>query len=42
MQLNEETILPYFFYVVAIESITNSALLLHIERIGEVIYEAKY
>jgi len=33
-QLNEETIMPYFFDLVHYESITNDALLVHINELG--------
>lgn len=37
--LNEETVLPYFFDVVAYEAIQSSDLLDHIDRVGITIYE---
>ncbi len=39
--LNEESTLPYFFDVVHLNKIANKNLLEHIERVGQVIYEAK-
>lgn len=39
MKLNEETILPYFFDVVAFETIKNDQLIDHINRVGKVIYK---
>lgn len=36
--LNEETVLPYFFDVVAYEKINSQELLEHIERVGLTIY----
>ncbi len=37
-QLNEESVLPYFFDVVHFEGISEKALLEHIERVGQSIY----
>jgi len=37
--LNEETVLPYFFDVVAYETIQSSDLIEHIHRAGITIYE---
>lgn len=37
--LNEETVLPYFFDVVAYETIQNDDLVEHIDRVGITIYE---
>lgn len=36
--LNEETVLPYFFDVIAHEKINNPELLEHIERVGVTLY----
>ena len=41
MQLNQETTLPFFFDVVAIESISSEELLEHIRRMGQVVYKIK-
>jgi predicted nucleotidyltransferase len=38
--LNEETTLPYFFDVVAFETITSHELREHIERVGVLIYSS--
>ena len=40
-QLNEEMPMPYFFDIVHYESISNSDLLDHIDRVGIVIYKRK-
>lgn len=37
-ELNDESPLPYFFDVIAYQSISNPALKAHIDRVGEVIY----
>lgn len=36
--LNEESILPYYFDIVHFEQITEPELVLHIERVGKVLY----
>jgi uncharacterized protein len=36
--LNEETNIPYFFDVIDLDTITNSNLLEHINRVGKVIF----
>ena len=38
--LEEETILPYFFDVVGYETISNTSLKEHIDRVAQVIYES--
>lgn len=38
-QLNEETVLPYFFDVVVYETIQSQDLIEHIDRVGVKIYE---
>lgn len=38
--LNEETVLPYYFDVVAVETITSPELLDHIERVGVLLYSS--
>lgn len=37
--LNQETLLPYFFDIVAYKSLDNGALIEHIDRIGKPIYK---
>ncbi|MEJ5310473.1 MAG: nucleotidyltransferase domain-containing protein [Anaerolineae bacterium] len=37
--LNEEYPLPYFFDVVHYETLSNSDLIEHIDRVGEIIFE---
>ena len=39
-QLNEETLLPYFFDVVNFSGLENKDLVEHIERVGVVIYSS--
>lgn len=39
VQLNQELPLPYFFDVLRYDSISNSDLVAHIDRVGVVIYE---
>jgi predicted nucleotidyltransferase len=36
--LNEESLLPYYFDIVHFEQITEPELVLHIERVGKVLY----
>lgn len=38
-QLEEETVLPYFFDVTNYKTINNEKLKSHIDRVGEVIYK---
>lgn len=37
--LNEETLLPYYFDIVHIQSLTDSSLKEHIDRVGQWFYE---
>ncbi|MGB3226258.1 MAG: nucleotidyltransferase domain-containing protein [Desulforhopalus sp.] len=37
--LNEESRLPYYFDIVHFEQITEPELVLHIERVGKLLYE---